>query len=288
MTRSIDLDPIVSTGWLHEHLESGLVIIDIRFDEDYAAGHIPGAISIPFGLVSAWSESDDKLLLELPPDEDLFKLIGDCGISVSSQIVVVGRLEEAGGPPYPLADAARVAATLIYAGVENVAVLEGAHPKWAREERPVTTEVARLHPVAYSAPTDRAATWVSTEYVKDHIGQAVIIDARDPDQYFGSSVDPFADMRGHIPTARSLPLIWVWQADGTYRPIELIASMAAGVIGEDRGQEVIAYCGVGGYASTWWFLLTQLLDYTNVKIYDGSMEAWVDEGNPLVRYTWTR
>jgi thiosulfate/3-mercaptopyruvate sulfurtransferase len=95
-------------------------------------------------------------------------------------------------------------------------------------------------------------------------------------------------MAGHIPGAYSLPVIWVWEPDGTYRPADLIAGMATGAIGDDRGREVITYCGVGGYASTWWYLLTQVLGYTDVKIYDGSMEAWVDEGNPLAQFNWTR
>jgi thiosulfate/3-mercaptopyruvate sulfurtransferase len=284
MTRAID--PLVSTDWLEAQLPGAeLVIIDIRFAEDYAAGHIPGAISVPFGLVSAWADSDEELLLQLPAKVDLFKLIGDCGLTVDSKVVIVGRLEEPPGPPYPLADAVRVATTLIYAGVKNVAVLAGAYPKWAREGRQTTTEVPEITPLAYSSAVD-SDMWVSTEYVKDRIGKCVIVDARDPDQYFGVSIDPFVDMRGHIPTARSLPLIWVWEADGTYRPAELIEHMAAGVIGGSREQEVLLYCGVGGYASTWWFLLTQLLGYTNVKIYDGSMEAWVKD-NAIVAYTWT-
>ncbi len=285
MTRTID--PIVTTEWLETQLPTGqLTIIDIRFAEDYEAGHIPGAISVPFGLVSAWADSDEQLLLELPPDDALFKTIGDCGTTAISRVVIVGRMEGAGGPPYPLADAVRVAATLTYAGVRNVAVLSGAYPKWLREGREATTEVPQITPVAYTGSVDRDS-WVSTDYVKGRIGKAVIIDARDADQYFGASIDPFADMRGHIPTARSLPLVWVWEQDGTYRPAEFIEQMAAGVIGEDKDQEVITYCGVGGYASTWWFLLTQLLGYRNVKIYDGSMEAWVDGKNPLVRYKWT-
>ncbi len=284
MTRSID--PIVSTDWLQSQLPSGeLAIIDIRWPEEYQAGHIPGAISVPFGLNSVWAESDDELILELPADEDLFKVIGDCGLTKDSRVVVVGRVEEPPAPPYPLADAVRVAVTLIYAGVVNVAVLAGGHAKWDAEGGETTTALPVIAPLTYSGVPDKRS-WVSTEYVKAHIGTSVIIDARDPDQYFGTSIDPFTDMRGHVPTARSLPLIWVWEADGTYRPIELIEGMAAGVIGNDKGQEVIAYCGVGGYASTWWFLLTQLLGFTNVKIYDGSMEAWADGQNPLVRYSW--
>ena len=292
MTRTID--PIVSTDWLHSLMpggsaaraQGGPTIIDIRFEEEYAAGHIPGAISVPFGLNSAWAESDDVLILELPADEELFKMMGDCGLTIDSEVVIVGRVEEPPAPPYPLADAARAAATLIYAGVRNVAILAGGHPMWEREGRPITADIPTITPVAYSATPDRAS-WVTTEYVKEHIGKAVIIDARDPDQYFGVSIDPFSDMRGHIPTARSLPLIWVWGKDGTYRPSELIRGMVEGVVGEDRDQEVITYCGVGGYGSTWWFLLTQLLGYTDVKIYDGSMEAWVEEKNPLVLYSWT-
>ncbi|MCL5736108.1 MAG: rhodanese-like domain-containing protein [Actinobacteria bacterium] len=282
------IDPIITTERLQGQLSAGdLKIIDIRFEEEYAAGHIPGAISVPFGLVSAWADSDDELILELPADEDLFKVVGSCGLTGESKVVIVGRVEAPPAPPYPLADAVRVAVTLIYAGIGNVAVLAGGHPKWEREGRATTTEIPQVEVTAYRGSVDRES-WVSTEYVKDHIGEAVIIDGRDPDQYFGTSIDPFTDMCGHIPTARSLPLVWVWEKDGTYRPNELIEGMATGVIGEDRSQEIIAYCGVGGYASTWWFLLTQLLGYTNVKIYDGSMEAWAEGGNPLVRYSWTQ
>ncbi len=284
MTRSID--PIVSTDWLQTQLPSGeLVIIDIRWAEEYAAGHIPGAISVPFAIVSPWSDCTDDLLLELPAEAELLKLLGDCGLTGKSKVVIVGRVEEPPAPPYPLADAVRVAATLIYAGVEDVAVLAGGHAKWVAEGRETTTEVPEITPLAYTGAVNRDM-FVSTEYVKDHIGKAVLVDSRDPDQYFGASIDPFADMRGHIPTARSLPLVWVWEADGTYRPKELIEGMATGVIGANRDQEIITYCGVGGYASTWWFLLTQMLGYTNVKIYDGSMEAWVKE-HPLVLCTWT-
>ncbi len=279
------IDPIVSTEWLDDHLEDDVVIIDIRWAEQYAAGHIPGSISVPFGLVSAWADSGE-LILELPPVADLFKTIGDCGITADSRVVIVGPAPEPGVPPYALADPVRVAATLMYAGVKNVAVLDGGHAKLVAENRATETRVPNVTPVSYSSLVD-SDTWVSTEYVKDHIGHAVLVDGRDPDDYFGAAVDAFCDMRGHIPTARCLPAIFLWEPDGTYRPADFVRDMAMGVIGADKEQEVIAYCGAGGYASLWWFLLTQVLGYTNVKIYDGSMEAWVDGGNPVVAYSWS-
>ena len=78
MTRSIGA--LVSTAWLEAQLGSdGLVVIDTRQAEQYEAGHVPGSVSVPFGLVSAWADSGE-LILELPPVADLFKTIGDCGI----------------------------------------------------------------------------------------------------------------------------------------------------------------------------------------------------------------
>lgn len=284
MTRTID--PIVSTEWLEQNLgREGLTILDIRWEEEYAAGHIPGALSVPFGLNSDWAVSED-LILELPPDEQLFEAFGRCGLTPESQVVIVGRIEEPPAPPYAVADAVRAAVTLIYAGIENAAVLAGGHPKWEREGRPLSIETPIATPTAYRAVTDRS-WWVDTRYVEERLGRAVLIDGRDPEYYFGVSTDPLAEMNGHIPNARNLPIIWVWEKDYTYRPFSLIHDMAVGVIGEDRAQEVITYCGAGGYASAWWFLLTQLLGYRDVKIYDGSMEAWVEEGKPVVRFSWT-
>ena len=122
--------------------------------------------------------------------------------------------------------------------------------------------------------------------MRDRIGRSVIVDARDAEEYFGVTVDPFAGKAGHIPTARSLPARWLWEADGTYKQAELLARMAAGVAGQSKHEEILVYCGVGGYASAWWFVLTQMLGYTDVRIYDGSAEAWAKD-NTMVLYSWT-
>jgi thiosulfate/3-mercaptopyruvate sulfurtransferase len=52
-------------------------------------------------------------------------------------------------------------------------------------------------------------------------------------------------------------------------------------------EEIIDYCGVGGYASPVWFLLTQVVGYTNVKFYDGSMQEWTaDPEAPVTKYKY--
>ena len=279
------VDPLVSAGWLADHLTiQGLVIVDIRAADAYAAGHIPQSINIPAGFSVNMTPEDmapGGHFMELPAQADLFKLLGDAGITPCSKVVVVGDFAPAPAPPYALSDATRVADTLIYAGVKNVAILDGAYPAWAAAGKQATTDVPSVTASTYSATVD-SATWVSTEYVKEHTGKAVILDARDANVYSGEVTEPWATKPGHIPTALSLPAPLMWQADGTYKSVEALQQLVSASITADKQDEIIVYCGVGGYESSWWYVLTQMLGYFNVKLYDGAAQAWAAE-NDMVK-----
>jgi thiosulfate/3-mercaptopyruvate sulfurtransferase len=284
------IDPIVSTKWLNAHSRmENLVIIDIRSSADYAAGHIPGSINEPFqsasdpctGPSSHWIiGTKDCLWLELPEANDLFDTIGKLGIAKDSKVVIVTSPNPEEPPFFGLANATRVADTLIYTGIANVAILDGGYPKWVSEGRTTTNKVPDLKSSAYQGQVNKAM-FVPLGYVHKHIGKAIIIDARDADVYSGLVVESTANKVGHIPKAKSLPTPWIWKHnfDGTYtyKDPKTLGKMASGVIGKPtdiRRQEIIVYCGVGGYASAWWFVLTQVLGYDDVRIYDGSAQEW--------------
>ena len=132
--------------------------------------------------------------------------------------------------------------------------------------------------------------FVSTNDVQRRMRSAVIIDARDANVYSGLAIEPFTDKAGHIPNAKSLPAPWIWNLnlDGTYtyKDAKSLGKMASGVIGESadpRSQEIIVYCGVGGYASSWWFVLTQVLGYQNVRIYDGAAQEWAKNYDMVIQ-----
>jgi thiosulfate/3-mercaptopyruvate sulfurtransferase len=297
--------PIVTTDWLEGNLgQEGLVMLDIRSPADYQAGHIPGSINEPFvrafdptcrGPSSNWIVgSTDCLWLQLPEKEGLFKTIGNLGITKDSLVVVVTAPNPNEPPYYGLANATRVADTLIYAGVKNVAVLDGGYPKWVAERKPTSNDVPKVKPITYSNKVNKEM-FVSIEYVRKRVGKTVMIDARDADVYFGAAIEPFAPKEGHIPTAKSLPTPYMWQELKTqdktytyyvYKDKKLLKAMASGVIGGDMNKEIIVYCGVGGYASSWWFVLTQVLGYRNAKIFDGSAQEWVKKGYNMVPYKW--
>jgi thiosulfate/3-mercaptopyruvate sulfurtransferase len=269
--------PIVSGDWLTSYSDmNNLVIVDIRTSNEYAAGHILNSINIPFEMpVSAWIIMKDDLLLEVPEKEDLFNTLGAYGITRHSIVVVVtsGPAE----PPYPLADATRVADTLIYSGLKAVSILDGGYAKWVDEGRPTTTEIPVIHPVNYHGRVKKKM-FVSIDYVKklteQNQSKSILIDARDANVYDGSVIEPHADKAGHIPTAKSLPTVLIWNKDGTYKSKQELKDLAEAVVGNNKRREIVVYCGLGGYASSWWFVLTQVLDYKNVMIYDGAAQEW--------------
>lgn len=279
--------PVVSTDWLAANgSRANLVILDIRGAAEYQAGHIANSVSSPFTdpfSRSIWIMPETPLLMELPATDDLFYELGLMGITKRSTVVVVG-----GGPDgdlesnpmafYPLANATRVADTLIYAGVKSVFILNGGYAKWAAEGKPSTTDVTVVTPVTYRGHVD-SRMFVSIDYVHRQIekrhSNMVLLDARDTIVYTGEAMEPFAPKPGHIPTARSLPTISIWNADGTYKSVGELKAMASAVIGRDKNKHIVVYCGVGGYASSWWYVLTEVLGYKNVSIYDGSAQEWV-------------
>jgi thiosulfate/3-mercaptopyruvate sulfurtransferase len=272
-----EIAPIVSTDWLAQNLSnSKLILLDIRSAEQYKKGHIPGALSAP---LSMWAPDANGLTLELPPEQSLRDLIGKLGISRdgSSAIVVIGRTET----DFGRADPTRVAWTCMVAGLKNVAVLDGGYTKWARENKVKSTDAVVPKPVIFSGALNPSLV-ASKSYVSGKIGKSIIVDCRVPEEYFGITAKP-----GHIKGAVNLPTPWIFTSEGIFKSEEDLRAMASGVLGSNTSKEVILYCGVGGYSATWWYVLTQVFGYTNVRVYDGSMEEWLKAPNaPVTTYSW--
>jgi thiosulfate/3-mercaptopyruvate sulfurtransferase len=309
------IDPVVSTDWLEKNLGSpNLVIIDIRNPAIYGSGHIPDSINEAFitgsdpcaGPISnwiigtEWRETEDCLWVELPDISDLNLTIQNLGIEHDSRVVIVSDPDPGDpAPHYGLSNATRVAFTLIYAGISNVAILDGGYAKWDAEGKPtIQGDSPSVLPGTYSGNANEEMI-VSGEYVQKHLSET-IIDARDAAVYYGERIEPYTPRKGHIPSAKCLPGPWIWDChaneDGTcayyiYKDTATLEAMASDAIHGPRGnrdQEIIVYCGLGGYGSSWWFVLTQVLGYKNVKLYDGAIQEWGPGylDYPMVAYRW--
>jgi len=58
-------------------------------------------------------------------------------------------------------------------------------------------------------------------------------------------------------------------------------------VSRDKNREIILYCGVGGYSTALWYVMTQILSYTNVKVYDVGWQEWLKEPQGSIAiYKW--
>ncbi len=276
--------PTVSPWWVNKcKLHLDLVIIDLRSAVEYADSHIPGSFSLPFEPVSAWSQmGPGDLLLEMPSSTDVFASLAAIGVSNPNPATKVVLVNGVGVPAFPQAASPRVATTLKYAGISDgrVSVLDGGFPSWLSENLPTTTVAPTPVPRTYTAIEDRSFL-VDINYVKANINKKsqgiFLIDGRDEAVYNGSVLETWALKAGHIPSAVSLPAKHIWNADGSWKsPLELLAQLRGAVgYGVSRSYgKIIVYCGVGGYASSWYFVLTRVLGFDNVVMYDGSAQEW--------------
>ena len=265
-----DVDPIVSTAWLEQNLNnSKLVIVDVRKVEDYKAGHVPNAVNAFYG---SWAIMKGGLRNELPAKDDLFDVIGSAGIGTDSIVVVVGKVD---GIP-DRTDVTRVAWTLKYAGIPNVAILDGGYNKWLTEKKAVSTDMVKPKDKSFQGNMNETL-FVSKDYVSKNLGKAVIVDVREPDFFKGIKKLDFVAKTGHIAKAVNLPTSQAYKQDGTYKDKGELSKIASGVVGNDMTKEIITYCDTGKVCTAWSFLLTELMGYKDVKTYDGSTEEWTKD-----------
>ncbi len=223
-------------------------LVDVRPQVDYVAGHIPGAISLPWQRLSVSEEAGVRN--EFAADDVLAREFGLAGLSYDDTIILYDGSALAG----------RGYVTFEYAGFPNLHVLDGGIVGWAGE---LSTEAAT--PVQTAFALDRKEEIrVNAAFVADQVGRedAVIIDGR--------SLEAFAD--GHIPTAVGIPSGVYVNAEAGLRPREeLLAELAAQ--GVTPNKRIVAYCGSGVAAANTYLALRQL-GFTNIVLYDASWDDW--------------
>jgi len=273
-----EMSPIVSTDWLQANLSNpNLIILDIRRVEDYREGHIPGAISSFYG---GWAYKQGELYSEIPEQDDLEDLISSLGISLKSWAVVAGAIDT----PRLSYQIARVACTLQYAGIENVALLDGGMNKWISDKKPLSTEIVRIKDRPFKGNFKKERMFADKDYILKRMGKIILLDVREPEFFAGTKKLDCIPRMGHIPGAFNLPTSCAFNKDCTFKSKEELQKIAESAAGANRNVEIVTYCDVGHCCPTWVYILKQLLGYKNVRIYDGAMQEWMqDPQAPVTR-----
>ncbi len=260
---------LVSTDWLGQHLTNkNLVILAIGQAADYKE-HIPGAISLTLDQVSTPMEMG-KLMLELPPIDQLHETLSKVGITNDSRIVLY--LSNNG-----VQSMTRVYLTLDAVGLgPRTSILDGGMKSWKSEKRPVTTEVAAVKPgkLDLCMQNDVIATM---DYVKSNIRHpgVTILDARAEQFYTGQTAGKTHDgqdqRKGHIPGAANLRFSSLFDDQGKFNSVEKLKTQFAEA-GVKPGDKVVSYCHIGQQATVVYFA-ARYLGY-DARMYDGSWDEW--------------
>jgi thiosulfate/3-mercaptopyruvate sulfurtransferase len=262
---------LVTADWAEQNLDTnGIVFVEV--DEDttaYDAGHIPGAVKINWK-----TELQDPVIRDFVDKGAFEKLLSDKGISNDDTVVLYG-----GNNNWFAAYAYWY--FKLY-GHENVKLLDGGRKKWELDGRPLTTDEVKRPATSYTAKQDQDTTIRAfRQEVVDAIGNKNLVDVRSPDEFAGKILAPahlpqeMAQRPGHIPSALNVPWSKAANEDGTFKSDDELRELykAAGL---DPSKPTIAYCRIGERSSHTWFVLHELLGYSDVKNYDGS---WTEYGS---------
>ena len=276
------MDSLVSAEWLKEHLgDPDLVVLDatvviesdaagkfksINGRASYEEGHIPGAGFAD--LLGDLSDPDAELQYTLPSPEAFAAAMGALGVGDDTRVVLYDRM----GLPW----AARVWWMLRWIGFDNAALLDGGLDAWTAAGGELSNEPVPPTPrnLSVNLRPDLIADQAEVRAAIDDEATR-LVDVL-PEIHYRGEWTMYA-RPGHIPGAINIPTGKMFDENGRFRPDEELATL----LDNDRDTRTITYCGGGIAASIDAFVFARL-GFTDVAVYDGSLQEWTsDPDNPM-------
>jgi thiosulfate/3-mercaptopyruvate sulfurtransferase len=274
----VSFGPLVSAGWLREHIgDRDVTVIDFRWylvagraqgalpghngREEYLRGHIPGAVFVDLDAVTGTRGGGRH---PLPAAWQVQDEMQKAGVDDATKVVVY---DDAGGSV-----AARLWFLLGWFGHSAQAVLDGGLQAWGE---PLETRVPSVVRGAFrSRPPDRTRI-LDFEAVQQLVN-VPLIDARAGERYRGEKepVDPKA---GHIPGALSAPWAENLGVDGRFKSAGELRDRYSD-LGTEEG--AVVYCGSGVNACHD-LLAMELAGVPNGRLYAGSWSDWSSHDAPV-------
>jgi len=274
-TYAADKPVIVDTGFVEQAAARGALIWDVRSQEDYRRGHIPGAVNIDeIALVLREPSTEDYI-----PVARIEQILGEAGIDPAREIVLYGA--KAHTSPY------FGYITLRYLGGGDARVYHGGIDDWKAAGNPIATDPVKLPPVSFRAQVNPDVILSAREVISRLGAPGIqIVDARTEKEFSGEDIRALRG--GHIPGAVNIPYESNWVDPDTPRklqrrqvagkdgmslkPLEDLRALYARL---DPQKETIVYCQ-SGVRSAETATVLQSLGFRNVKVYDSS---WLGYGN---------
>ncbi len=242
-----------------------LSLVDTRPAEQFAQGHIPGAVHFDLFGLSLIDTTEAPLKAFMSMIHHVMELRG---VSDAKEVVFY---EENSGMR-----AARGLWFLEYYGHPNVKMLDGGIKAWRAAGYPVTTET--VVPKAASLKIEERRDVLATvDDVLNSLAKknCAILDTRSKGEYFGTVVR--AARGGAIPGAVHIEWTDNLDTDGKFKSDGDLRAMYAKT-GITPDKEVLSYCQ-GGYRAAHSYVALRLIGFPKVKNYIGSWKEWGDRAD---------
>jgi thiosulfate/3-mercaptopyruvate sulfurtransferase len=264
---------LATPAWLLAHGPAVLLFeVGCQGRGAYESGHIPGA-----GYIDTCELEGGPLWNKVGDDAWLAVLLAN-GIRHDSTVILYGRNQLA---------AARAAHLMLYAGVEDVRLLDGGMAAWSACGYPLVSGTARPRLAArdfgcaYPARPDYLIDFAQASALQAG-GDGVLASIRTWGEHSGAvSGYSYIAARGDIPGARwgrageegdVNSVSCYLDPDGCLRaPAQIEAMWAQAGITRDR--RVAFYCGTGWRAS-FAFVCAWLMGWERISVYDGGWCEW--------------
>lgn len=240
--------------------DPAVVVIDARSPEDYAKGHLQGAVNLPPAKLTVSTPVEGSIA----PKAQVESVMGQLGIGRDSQLYIY---DNNGG-----VNASRIWWVLSAYGHERVHVINNGETAVVATGLPLTTEVPARQATSYTADElhgDMVADLATVKAASEGVSGAKLLDVRTQAEYD----------EGAIPGAILYPHIKNLYKDGTFRSARDIY-LDYTDLGLDRDDEIIVYCKTSFRAAQTALLLKEA-GYTHVKVYDGAWTEWSQAGLPV-------
>ena len=244
---------------------------------NFEAGHIPGALPLPYSLLRGPKENPGRS----PSLEKLSGLLQPLGLHLNSPIVLTG----SGSDPTEFGAVARTYWTLKSVGFTRLAILNGGFGAWLASKYPV--ERGAPHATMANAALQlkpNESFGVTTQTLNElrlALEPALFVDARPEDFYLGQLRHGAAARWGTLPNALHFDSEeWFTPNTGRLPGLKELRAIAQAE-GFLQPKVQVAFCNTGHWAATHWFIVSELLGQSQVRLYPESAIAWSQAGLPM-------
>ena len=255
---------LVSAEELKDYIgKENVVIVDMQGAEEYAAGHVEGAVNI----------QKDDIIINVPvstmltSEKKIESLMGSKGISNDTLVIAYDTNKM---------NASRLLWSLFMYGHESVKVVDGGLDAIKAAGITLTAEVPVVTETTFEAK-EPSQNWLATkkdvlEQVNNPNENVVLLDVRSDEEYYSIGKVPTSIMMDYSNN--------FYVVDGTFKSVETtrINYLKAEIYPEN---DIIIYCQSSMRATP---VFVQLYEagYRNIRVYDGAYLEWTsDSTNPV-------